>query len=275
VSQVCDTAPSKASYAFQPERAAGGQDSGRSTNGGQQTAGEVIMSNEPWAEGTAMTGVESVSALEFTAEALLQRIDARVADGAQLADIRELLYSDNGWLQTDFGSDDEREWFHTTCFARLRRCLLWAEFNAPWHAKSVTYTVGDAMTTDVISTTPASEIDTVQSLLLKHEISGMPVVDDAGRLVGIVSECDILKLYSLNGGHVQFVGDCMKSSGLITVHSGELLTTVTQIFCNHPYRRLPVVRDGIVVGVLSRRDILQFVDDLDIGQTGELVFNPS
>lgn len=219
-----------------------------------------------------MTAVESVSVLEFTAEALLQRVDSRVADGAQLTEIRELMYAADGWLNKAFGSDEERAWFHSNCFTRIRRCLLWAEFNAPWHAKSIAYTVEDVMSKDVVSVQPNTEIDTVQSLLLEHGISGVPVVNDDGKLVGLVSECDIIRLYSLNGGHVQYVTDCMKSSGLVTVHSDELLTTVTQIFCNHPYRRLPVLRGGTVVGVVSRRDILRFVDSLDVGPTGELLF---
>jgi CBS domain-containing protein len=227
----------------------------------------------PGGRGTLMTSVESVSVLEFTAEALLQRIDERVSAGGQLADIRELLYAEDGWLKTEFATDEERVWFHSTYFTRLRRCLLWAEFNAPWHAKSISFTVEDVMSRDVISVSPTTDIDTVQSLLLENGISGVPVLDKSGRLVGLVSECDILKLYSLNGGPVQFVSHCMKSTGLVTVHSDELLTTVTQIFCNHPYRRLPVLKAGKVVGVISRRDILRFVDELRIGPTGELLFN--
>ena len=129
------------------------------------------------------------------------------------------------------------------------------------------------MTSDVISARPSTDVDEAHALLLKHEISGLPVVNDDGRLVGLVSECDILRFYSLHGGHLRFVCDCMKSKDLVTVHADELLTTVTQIFCNHPYRRLPVLRAGRVVGVVSRRDILRFVDDLVIGPTGELLLN--
>lgn len=215
--------------------------------------------------------LDSTSAKEFTAEALLYRIDQRVAEGSQLTEIRELLFADDGWLQTEFVGNDERQWFREHYYDRLRRCLLWAEFNAPWHAKSVRYTVADAMSTDVVSVGPDDAIDTAQRLLLQHEISGLPVVDETNCLVGIVSECDILRLYSVNGGHVERVAECMKARGLVTVHSDELLTTATQIFCSHPYRRLPVIECGKVVGILSRRDILIFVDQLRIGEKGELI----
>lgn len=117
------------------------------------------------------------------------------------------------------------------------------------------------MTREVIGVTPEMDIYEAIGLLLEHRISGAPVVvADAGgkRLVGIISEKDCLSIltngafYGPSGGPVeQYMSINPK-----TVSPDTDIFTVAGIFIAKRYRRLPVVQDGFLVGVVSRRDVL-------------------
>jgi len=96
-------------------------------------------------------------------------------------------------------------------------------------------------------------------LLLKNRVSGAPVVDDQGKLLGILSEKDCLNVFaneaffSINAGGQ--VGDYM-SREVLTIDPDDDVFKAAEIFMNNSFRRLPVVEDGNLVGQLSRRDIL-------------------
>ena len=121
--------------------------------------------------------------------------------------------------------------------------------------------VRDFMTSPVITVTADMEAHEAIGLLLKHRISGAPVVEMDGmdkRLVGIISEKDFLAI--LTGGafydqEPSKVADFMKTECL-TVEPDTDLFTVADIFMKVHYRRLPVVEDGRLVGIVSRRDVL-------------------
>jgi CBS domain-containing protein len=99
------------------------------------------------------------------------------------------------------------------------------------------------------------------AMLLKHKISGMPVVDQAGNLVGILSERDCLKTLL----HAQYynlptalVKDLM-STDPKTIGPDTDIYQVAEFFLDHRYRRLPVVDQGRLVGQISRRDVLKAI----------------
>ena len=97
--------------------------------------------------------------------------------------------------------------------------------------------------------------------LLKHKISGAPVVDENGNLVGVLSEIDCMSTiiqdlyYSDSGGSVE---DFM-STEITTVNSEMGLIDLAEIFQKKHFRRLPVVDNGILVGQVSRRDVLKAI----------------
>jgi predicted transcriptional regulator len=94
--------------------------------------------------------------------------------------------------------------------------------------------------------------------LLKHRISGAPVVDDARRVVGVISEQDCIKALMRAVHHrvpFSLVGEVM-STQVISISEDTHIMTMADLFLAHPVRRLPVVRDGILVGQVSRRDVL-------------------
>ncbi|MEE9602043.1 MAG: CBS domain-containing protein [Thermoguttaceae bacterium] len=123
------------------------------------------------------------------------------------------------------------------------------------------FRVSDAMTTAVISISQDALIDEVFELLLRHHVSGLPVVDDDKNLVGVVSELDLLVLLDSQASESSPVSEYL-SGDVLTVHEDDLLTDVTELFLKHNYRRLPVVRDGKLVGVISRRDLVRYIRDI-------------
>ena len=120
------------------------------------------------------------------------------------------------------------------------------------------FKVRDAMTAAVVSVTNDASIDEVFELLLRHHVSGLPVVDEEDRLVGVVSELDLLMLKDDHTSDNQCVSDYL-SGDVLAVNEDDELTEVTELFRTHSYRRLPVVRDGKLVGVISRRDLVRYI----------------
>jgi len=121
--------------------------------------------------------------------------------------------------------------------------------------------VKDIMTKKLITFQPDMRVLAAIESLLKHKISGAPVVDENGNLVGVLSEIDCMSTiiqdlyYSDSGGSVE---DFM-STEITTVNSEMGLVDLAEIFQKKHFRRLPVVDNGILVGQVSRRDVLKAI----------------
>ena len=116
----------------------------------------------------------------------------------------------------------------------------------------------DVMTADVLTFTPEMMVDDVIRTLLERRISGAPVVDADGQIQGIISEYQLLEVVFTPNLKNSTIGKCM-TSDVVTVSEDAPLTDVATQFVLHRIRRLPVVRDGRLVGVISRRDLLRKV----------------
>lgn len=120
------------------------------------------------------------------------------------------------------------------------------------------YQVKDTMRTRVVSVRPDATVEEAIRTLLAHDVSGAPVLDEAGGLLGIISEFQLLEVVYDPNLKVAPVRDFM-TKDVITVDETALLATVANLFIMHRIRRVPVVRDGQVVGVVSRRDLLRYI----------------
>ena len=124
--------------------------------------------------------------------------------------------------------------------------------------------VRDYMTTETVSVTRETGIHEAIRLLVSRGISGMPVVDPAGAVVGVLSERDCFRVafdtgyYQERGGQV---ADYMTAPAE-TVDADDDTATVAHAFLRGPFRRFPVTSEGRLVGVLSRRDTLRAIEDL-------------
>ncbi|RDI60495.1 CBS domain-containing protein [Nocardia pseudobrasiliensis] len=133
----------------------------------------------------------------------------------------------------------------------------------------------DVMTRDVISVTTTTPFREVVRTLRDHDVSGVPVLDADGRVVGIVTEADLLGRQARAGGAVpgrirhlllhgafarsgvaRTAADLM-SSPVVTVSAPDHLTTAAAALARHDVKRAPVLDvDGRLVGIVSRKDLL-------------------
>ena len=117
------------------------------------------------------------------------------------------------------------------------------------------------MTKDFIAVSPDTSIDEAVSLLLDNKISGLPVIDDEGQLVGVISEVDIIDLvYSADIDTSTVRGNMTLDTRSLEENAS--LDDAADLFCTHNIRRIPIVRDGRLVGIISRRDLIRFVRDI-------------
>ena len=110
----------------------------------------------------------------------------------------------------------------------------------------------DLMTADPITTRPDMPVREAAALLVYHRISGLPVLDSQGALVGVVSEADIIDKPG------ETVKDVM-TRDVITVGADAGLEDVASTMTRHRVKRVPVVQDGLLAGIISRADIVRWV----------------
>lgn len=112
---------------------------------------------------------------------------------------------------------------------------------------------------------PDTGIMKAVDFLLRHRVTGAPVVDHEGRIIGMITETDLLRLVSAGvGGEPPTeatVRDFM-TTDVVTVAPDADIYYVAGLFSNHHFRRLPVVDDERIVGAITRFDLLRVVQSL-------------
>lgn len=117
----------------------------------------------------------------------------------------------------------------------------------------------DIMTRKLITLTPEMDVFDAIAILLKHKITGAPVIDEQRQYLGVFSEkCSMQVL--VDAAYDQLPStrvDAYMDRNATTISEDTDLLTITQIFLNTSRRRLPVLRGREIVGQVSRRDVLQ------------------
>lgn len=110
-------------------------------------------------------------------------------------------------------------------------------------------TAGQIMSTPVVSVAPRAPIREVADALTQHQISAVPVVDDGGNVLGMVSEYDLLA----NAGTV--AAEVM-TTAVISVSADTAIADVRHLLVERRIRRVPVLAAGRLVGIVSRGDVV-------------------
>jgi CBS-domain-containing membrane protein len=137
--------------------------------------------------------------------------------------------------------------------------------------------VEDVMTTEVATVTPGTSLKDVAQILVEHDISGVPVVDAHGVVLGVVSEADLLAKERaeppMRGGPLAWLVDPIEiierrklgarvagevmTSPAVTIAPYRNLATAAGVMLDNRVNRLPVVHDGQLVGIVTRADLVR------------------
>jgi CBS domain-containing protein len=116
----------------------------------------------------------------------------------------------------------------------------------------------DVMNANIVAVDPDETVDEVMSRMIESGISGLPVVDMSGQLVGVITEFDLLELVSDPHTGSNKVYHYM-TRDIHTVDEDDELAAVAELFRVLSVRRLLVMRGDKVAGVISRRDLIRHV----------------
>ncbi len=117
----------------------------------------------------------------------------------------------------------------------------------------------DVMNTPVVAALPAASVREVATYMLLGGFSGMPVVDEEGTVLGIVTELDILRTLRVHKPlETTTIGEIM-TPDVISVDPSTPVDQIMRTLDTEHIQRIPVLRDGRVVGVVSRPDIIRAV----------------
>ncbi|HLG75725.1 MAG TPA: CBS domain-containing protein [Ktedonobacteraceae bacterium] len=111
------------------------------------------------------------------------------------------------------------------------------------------------MTRRVYTTSPQTSVQEVAQLLHRERISGVPVIDDRGQLIGMITEADIIRNIGRDDLKVADIMSCQ----LITVSEDTSVSDIAALLAERRIKRVPVVQEGKVIGIVSRADIVQAV----------------
>lgn len=116
----------------------------------------------------------------------------------------------------------------------------------------------DVMTRELVTLSPDTDVLVAMRLLLEHRISGAPVIDARGNLVGMLTQRDCLRVAYAASYHQEPAGAVSRymARPVETIPADLDLVEVIGVFLRSPYRRFPVLEDNRVVGIVSRRDAL-------------------
>jgi len=116
--------------------------------------------------------------------------------------------------------------------------------------------ISQIMSTRVVAAKPYATCTSLAQKMLSGFISGLPVTDDEGHVIGVVTEFDILKVLR-NGKSLSVVAEDIMTKEPICLEADQTVEEAIELMTRHHIIRIPVVRNGKLVGIVSRSDILR------------------
>jgi CBS domain-containing protein len=115
--------------------------------------------------------------------------------------------------------------------------------------------VKDIMNRNFDTISADTNVKKICNILIKNRVSGLPVVKNGKKLIGFISERDIITSISKYGFPKQKAKDVMTKK-VISVNENALVEQISKIFTEQPFRYIPVTRRGTVVGIISRKQVI-------------------
>ncbi|HLH26261.1 MAG TPA: FAD-dependent oxidoreductase [Chloroflexota bacterium] len=119
-----------------------------------------------------------------------------------------------------------------------------------WTQLAAPLRVRDVMTRDVVTVPPTMPVQEVATLLDARHLAGVPVVDDAGRVLGMISELDVISRAGATAADIM-------TRDVTSVAEDTDVDEVSRLFVNQRLRRVPVLAGDRLVGIVSRSDVLR------------------
>ncbi len=124
-------------------------------------------------------------------------------------------------------------------------------------------TVDDYMARDLITFMPGDDIHVAVNVLLDERLSGAPVVDGRGRLVGVLSKKDCFEVVYSTSYHQEWGGRVEEymTRDVTTIASGTDIIKAADLFMSSGFRRFPILENGRMIGQISRADLLRALEE--------------
>ncbi|SPT63905.1 CBS domain-containing protein [Actinomadura madurae] len=149
-------------------------------------------------------------------------------------------------------------------------------------------TVEDVMTRNVVTVTEDTPFAEIAGAMAEHRVSAVPVLDEDGRLAGIVTEADLLRKEEYRGGaeprrltlrrHAKAEAKAgavdargLMSSPVVTVPPHTSIAQAARLLNTRGFKAVPVVKNGHLAGIVARRDLLQVFHRSDTDIRDEII----
>lgn len=133
----------------------------------------------------------------------------------------------------------------------------------------MSHTIEDYMVTELLSFGPDDDIVTAMRQLLERHFSGAPVLDSERRLIGLLSQKDCLEIVYNTAYHQDWGGrvEQYMSREIETIDADCSVLEAAEKLQASKFRRFPVMRDGRLVGQISRHDVIRALDEIYLQKT--------
>ena len=123
------------------------------------------------------------------------------------------------------------------------------------------FEVRSVMTMDVIAVGRNATVTEAMELLRKHNVTGLPVVNEDGTVAGIISEKDVLEfLHDIDD--ITYTVEDFMTRDVVTSNEDANLIDICDLLLKKHFRRVPIVdAEGRLVGIVTRKDIIQYIVD--------------
>ena len=116
----------------------------------------------------------------------------------------------------------------------------------------------DVMTTQLTTVMEETAMQHVIKLLVDHNITGIPVVNEDMELKGIITEKDVLKML-MDRASSQTTVKSIMTTDVVSFDESDNLMEIFKAFVDNSFRRVPILSDGRLAGIISRKDIIKYI----------------